>query len=99
MPAQSQCRLPWCLSGKESTCRAGDVGSIPGSGISPGEGNGNPLQVTCLGNPMDRGVWSMGSQRVVHDLVTKHQQQHQWMNQQMIVWEPAFAISLSSDSL
>ena len=36
---------------------AGDVGSIPGSGRSPGEGNGNPLQYSCLGNPMDRGTW------------------------------------------
>ena len=36
---------------------AGDVGSIPGSGRSPGEGNGNPLQNFCLGNPMDRGGW------------------------------------------
>ena len=36
---------------------AGDVGSIPGSGRSSGEGNGNPLQYSCLGNPMDRGAW------------------------------------------
>ena len=36
---------------------AGDPGSIPGSGRSPGEGNGNPLQDSCLGNPMDRGAW------------------------------------------
>ena len=36
---------------------AGDVGFIPGLGRSPGEGNGNPLQYSCLGNPMDRGVW------------------------------------------
>ena len=36
---------------------AGDAGSIPGSGRSPGEGNGNPLQYSCLGNPMDRGAW------------------------------------------
>ena len=36
---------------------AGDVSLIPGSGRSPGEGNGNPLQYTCLGNSMDRGVW------------------------------------------
>ena len=35
----------------------GDLGSIPGSGRSPGEGNGNPLQSSCLGNPMDRGTW------------------------------------------
>ena len=36
---------------------AGDVGSIPGSGRSPGEGNGAPLQYSCLENPMDRGAW------------------------------------------
>ena len=36
---------------------AGDAGSIPGLGRSPGEGNGNPLQYSCLGNPMDRGAW------------------------------------------
>ena len=48
----------------------GDEGSIPGSGRSPGEGNGNPLQYSRLGDAMDRGVWwlqSMGSQRVRHD--------------------------------
>ena len=44
-------------AGKESACNAGHVGSIPGSGISPGEGNGNPFQYPCLGNPMDRGAW------------------------------------------
>ena len=43
--------------GKESTCNAGDPGSIPGSGRSPGEGNGIPLQYSCLENPMDRGAW------------------------------------------
>ena len=47
--------LPRWLSGKESACQAGDAGSIPGSERSPGEGNGNPLQYSCLGNPMDRG--------------------------------------------
>ena len=36
---------------------AGDLSSIPGSGRSPGGGNGNPLQYSCLGNPMDRGAW------------------------------------------
>ena len=36
---------------------AGDVGSIPGLGRSPGEGNSNPLQYSCLGNPTDRGAW------------------------------------------
>ena len=43
--------------GKESTCNAGDLASIPGLGRSPGEGNGNPLQYSCLENPMDRGAW------------------------------------------
>ena len=50
---------PW-LSGKESTCSVGDtgeVGSIPGWGRSAGEGNGNPLQYSCLKNPMDREAW------------------------------------------
>ena len=43
--------------GKESACNAGDLGSIPGLGRSPGEGNGNSLQDSCLGNPLDRGAW------------------------------------------
>ena len=42
---------------KNPPANAGDVGSIPGSGRSPGEGRGNPLQDSCLGNPMDRGAW------------------------------------------
>ena len=42
---------------KESACNAGDLGSIPGSGRSPGEGNGNALQYSCLENPMDGGAW------------------------------------------
>ena len=48
--------LPW-LSGKKSACVAGDAGSVPGLGRSPGEGNGIPLQYSCLGNPLDRGGW------------------------------------------
>ena len=56
---------------KESACNAGDPGSIPGSGRCPGEGNGNPLQCSCLKNSMDRGAWqaiqSMVSLRVRHD--------------------------------
>ena len=54
------CGLPRWLSGKESSCQrrdAGDAGLIPGSGRSPGEGNSNPPQYRCLGNPMDRGAW------------------------------------------
>ena len=49
--------FPHSSDGKESVCSAGDLGSIPGSGRSPGEGNGNPLQHSCLENPIDRGAW------------------------------------------
>ena len=55
-------RLPRWLSGKESACSAEDSGSIPGSGRSPGGGNGNPLH-SCLGNPMDRGAGRLQSMR------------------------------------
>ena len=61
--------------GKESTCNAGDLGSISGFGRSPGEGNGYPLQYSCLENPMARGAW----RAIVHGvtkswtgLATKH---------------------------
>ena len=49
--------------GKESACNAGatDVDSVPGVGRSPGEGNGSPLQYSCLKNPMDRGAWRLYS--------------------------------------
>ena len=59
---------------EESACNAGDLGSIPGLGRSPGEGNGKPLQYSCLENRMDRGAWQAtfhGVARVGHDLVTK----------------------------
>ena len=46
-------RLPWCSDGKESACNAGDLGLIPGSGRSPGEENGYPLQYFCLENYLD----------------------------------------------
>ena len=49
--------FPGDSDGKESACSAGDLGSIPGLGISPGEGNGNPLQNSCLENSMNRGPW------------------------------------------
>ena len=54
--------------GKESACNSGDQGSIPGLGRSPGEGNGNPLQYSCLENPMDRGAW----QATVHGVTNIH---------------------------
>ena len=49
--------FPCSSVGKESACNAGDLGSTSGSGRSPGGGNGNPLQHSCLENPMDRGAW------------------------------------------
>ena len=54
--------FPCGSAGKESVCNAGDLGLIPGLGRSPGEGNGNPLQYSCLENPMDRETW----QAIVH---------------------------------
>ena len=49
--------FPGSSAGKESTCNVGDPGSIPGSGRSAGEGNGNPLQYSCMENPMDIEAW------------------------------------------
>ena len=54
--------FPGCSDGKESTCNAGDLDSTSGLGRSPGEGKGNPLQYSYLGNPMDSGAW----QAIVH---------------------------------
>ena len=62
---------------KNPPADTGDWGSIPGLGRSPGEGNNNPLQYSCLGNPTDRGAWQatiLVHARVRHDLVTKQQQ-------------------------
>ena len=60
--------LPGGSDSKESACHTGDLGSIPGSGRSPRGGHGNPLQCSCLQNPMDKGAW----QATVHG-VTKSQ--------------------------
>ena len=56
--------LPRWLSGKESSCNEGNVGSVPRSGRSPGGGNDNPLQYSCLENPMDKEL--VGLQSVGH---------------------------------
>ena len=56
--------FPGGLDGKESGCNAGDPGLIPGSERPPEEGNGNPLQYSCLENSMDRGAW----QSTVHGI-------------------------------
>ena len=73
---------PHSSVGKEPACNAGDLGSIPGSRRSPGTGNGNSLQYSCLENPMDRGAWRAtvhGVARVGHDLVTKRPPMLQWV--------------------
>ena len=58
--------------GKESACNAEDLGLIPGLGGCPGEGNGNPLQCSCLGNPTDRGAWWAIVHRVAESDTTLH---------------------------
>ena len=67
--------LMWWLSGKESACQTGDMGSIPGSRRSPGGGKGNPLQYFCLWNLIDgsslAGYSSWGCRRIRHNLATK----------------------------
>ena len=66
--------FPYISVGKESASKAGDLGSIPGLGRSPGEGNGNTSKYSCLKNPMDRGARQAtvhGITRVGHDLATK----------------------------
>ena len=71
---QACTRFPGSSVVRNPPVNAGDVSSIPGSGRSPGEGNGNPLQYFCLGNSMDRGasgLESMELQRVRYDLATQ----------------------------
>ena len=53
---------------KNPPANAGDAGSVPGSGRSPGEGNANPLQYSCLENPMDRGAWWTSVHEVTKEL-------------------------------
>ena len=64
--------LPGGSEGKESACSAGDLGSIPGRGRSPEEGNGNPLQYSCLENSMDRGAWWATVHGVAEQLTHTH---------------------------
>ena len=74
-PSFNKLVLPRWLTDEESACNAGDMGSIPGSGRSLGEGNGNPLQYSCLENPMDRGAW-----RAAVYAVTKSWTRLEWPN-------------------
>ena len=81
--------FPGGLDSKESACSVGDPGSIAGSGRSPGEGNGNPLQYSCLENPMDGGAW----QATVHR-VTKSQTQLSNFTSLSIIMETPLASGL-----
>ena len=65
LSCQNYIKFPGGSDGKESACNAGDPGLIPGSGRASGEGNGNPLQYSCLENPMDGGAW----RATVHGIV------------------------------
>ena len=82
--------------GKASAYDAGDPGSIPGQGRSPGEENGNPLQYSCLKNPMDRGacgLQSTGWQRV------RHEPLHRWLPPQESPLPPVYLQSNTTDPL
>ena len=68
---------PWCSATKNPPANAGDTASIPGSGRSPREGNGNPLQYSCLGNPMDRGAWRAAVHGVIKSRTQLSKQQQQ----------------------
>ena len=68
--------FPWGSAVKNLPSNVGDIGLTPGSGISPGEGNGNSPQFSCLGNPMTEELagYSPRGHRVGHDIATKEQQ-------------------------
>ena len=61
---------------KNLSANSGDKGSVPELGSSPGEGNGNPPQYSCLGNPMDKGTWWATVHRIAKELDTTKQQQN-----------------------
>ena len=89
---------------KASACNAGDPASIPGSGRFPGEGNGNPLQYSCLENPTDRGGWWAtvhgGHKEVRHDLETKTRRgvQRDAMDQSNLEEELVSALSRETEA-
>ena len=66
--------FPGGSNGKESACHAGNLGSVPGSGRSPGEGNGNPFQYSCLENSMDREAWQDTARGVANSWIRMSEQ-------------------------
>ena len=102
--AGCQCRVyraalegPGGSGSKESACNVGDPGWIPGSGWSPGEGNGNPLQYSCLGNLMNRGAWRatvLRTKGVGHDWETNTLRSNpevseavEWKREWAVMWK------------
>ena len=79
---------------KNLPANSGDVGLVPGSDRSSGEGNGDPLQYSCLENPMDRGgLPSMGLPRIKHDLGIKEQQQQQFNKWNLLLFSSSSYLS------
>ena len=89
--AEEESELWWGFPGgsfdKETTCNSRDPGLIPESGRSPWEGNGNLLQYSCLGNPVDRGAWWV----TVHG-VTKESNMTKWLSRGYLPWFPVTAL-------
>jgi len=83
--------FPGILVVKNPPANEGASDLIPGSERTPGEGNGSPLEYSCVGNPMDRGAWwgygPWGHKRVGHDLATKQQQQQREQSEKQLVGE------------
>jgi len=77
--------------GEESACNARDLGSVTGSGKSPGEGNGNPFQYFCLGNPMNRGAW----QATFHGAVKSQTQLRDWTTSPWLSHPPPLHLTLT----
>ena len=91
--------FPGDSDGKESACNTGDLGLIPASGRSPGEGNGNPLQYFCLENSMDwgaGGLQSMGLHWVGHDWATNTIPTMGKSSEKWVVWHKAAAAAAKS---
>ena len=86
--------LPAGSDGKASACNVGDPGSIPGSGRCPGEGNGNPLQHSCLENPMDGGAWQATVHGVAKSWTWLSDNRWKWgcPRDTIIHWHPLFVL-------
>ena len=82
--------FPGSSDSKASAYNVGDPGSIPGPGRSPGEGNGNPLQYSCLENPMDRGAW----QATVHGFTKSWTRLSDWATTTMLLEQPSPTVNI-----